>query len=65
MALKSITQTQGWGELHWGPRVETGEVVDLLISMAVTFHIHPVFSGKARVLTLRQHGLAIRTCCTS
>lgn len=31
-ALKQVSQTQGWSELHWGSRVAAEDVVDLLIS---------------------------------
>ena len=31
-ALKQVSQTPGWGELDWGPRVAANDVVDLLIS---------------------------------
>lgn len=31
-ALKQITRSQGWSELHWGAQVELAEKVDLLIS---------------------------------
>ena len=31
-ALKDITQSRGWSQLHWGPRLASEEMVDLLIS---------------------------------
>lgn len=31
-ALKSITRSQGWSQLHWGTQLASEEVVDLLIS---------------------------------
>ena len=37
-ALKYVTQTQGWYELHWGMRVNSEEVVDLLISKALAMY---------------------------
>ena len=33
-ALKQLSQTQGWSELHCGSRVAAKHVVDLLISKA-------------------------------
>ena len=32
-ALKQITQSQGWSQLHWGAQLVSGEVVDLIICM--------------------------------
>lgn len=37
-ALKYVTQTQGWIELHWGTRVNSEEVVDLLTSKALAMY---------------------------
>ena len=37
-ALKYVTQTQGWIELHWGTRVSSEEVMDLLISEALAMY---------------------------
>ena len=31
-ALKSITKSQGWSQLHWGTQMASEENVDLLIS---------------------------------
>ena len=39
--LKHVTQTQGWGELDWGARVASEQVVDLLISKINTYFAIP------------------------
>lgn len=31
-ALKQITRSQGWSQLHWGNQLASEEVVDLIIS---------------------------------
>ena len=31
-ALKQITRSQGWSEIHWGAQTESAENLDLLIS---------------------------------
>ena len=31
-ALKQITQSQGWSQLHWGAHLASKDVVDVLIS---------------------------------
>ena len=45
-ALKHVTQTQGWGELDWGARVASEQVVDLLISKINTYFAIPTSYGK-------------------
>lgn len=60
-ALKQITQSQGWSELHWGAQVEVAEKVDLLISK-VACDVSP----QILIFThITQHGLAIQTYDTS
>ena len=46
-ALKEITRSQGWSELHWGSQLESAENVDLLIgkiaydvSLQINFYSH-------------------------
>ena len=57
-ALKQITQSHGWSELHWGAQVEFAEKVDLLISKVAC-------DSSPQILILAhitQHGQAIQTC---
>ena len=55
-ALKCVTKTQGWGELHWGVRVASERVVDLLICKEniLQFGIHTISSIiQVRILTTK------------
>lgn len=61
-ALKYISQTQGWSQLHWGARLDSKTVADLLIGMTLDVESE---HGSSLLISLLQHGTPKTTSAAS